>query len=158
MSSEQNPWDEFSNLFDKGELENRILGLEEILNQNQGPHTVAMINSLFREIHSLKGSAALLRLEALRDYLHLYEEALGAISRNALKISGLKNRDFLDFFLKGLDLLEQALRIGQQNNEFSWKTQTTLLDSFMHSCGKARVIATHPEHWLVLDELDEDLF
>jgi two-component system chemotaxis sensor kinase CheA len=86
-------------------IEQGVLQLEE------NPTDAGTINSIFRAFHTFKGSAGLLRLDALRDLAHDLESLLDAARRSELRI----NKPIIDLILAGGDALKQfTSEIGAQ--------------------------------------------
>jgi two-component system chemotaxis sensor kinase CheA len=78
-------------------IEQGVLLLEE------NPTEAGTINSIFRAFHTFKGSAGMLRLEALRDLAHDLESLLGAARSSELSITS----QIIDLILAGGDTLKQ---------------------------------------------------
>ncbi|NRB40779.1 MAG: Hpt domain-containing protein [Pseudomonadales bacterium] len=149
--------EEFSQHFDKVELENEFLGMEAALNQNTADKK-DIVQNIFRTIHSLKGTAAILEIPALIEFLHMYEEVLGIISKNGEQIQGIKRPEAFDFFLQGLDLLERLVTALRDNNDLILKDQKELFNFYIRMMLEARTIMENQEDYFHFVALDEDLF
>lgn len=78
------------------EIEELILALEN------DPHDERAINTYFRLLHTIKGTASCLGLEALAGYAHHYEDLITKVKNNELSV----NQAVCDVLLKGFDYLK----------------------------------------------------
>ena len=148
---------EFSQNFDKADLESEFLCMEEALNQDAGDKK-EIIQKLFRDVHSLKGTAGILEIKQITEFLHTYEDVLGIISRNSEQIGGVKKPEVFDFFLQGLDLLEKLVFAIREKADLVLKDQKELFNFYIRLMIEAKTILTHQEDYFLFRALDEDLF
>lgn len=148
---------EFSTHFDKVELENEFLGMEAALNQNTADKK-EIVQKLFRAIHSLKGTAGILEIHVLIEFLHIYEEVLGIISKNSEQIDGIRKPEAFDFFLQGLDLLEKLVTALQKDPDLVLKDQKELFNFYIRLMVEAKEMLENQDEYFQFCELDEDLF
>ncbi|MGI6036976.1 MAG: chemotaxis protein CheA [Limnochordia bacterium] len=80
-------------------LENQLLALE------RAPQDEELINGIFRLVHSLKGSAGLIGLSNLAEFLHHMEELLAKIRTRQVAVEP----EIIDTLLTGLDLAKGLL-------------------------------------------------
>lgn len=81
------------------EVEEKILLLEEDRNNND------LINSIARELHTLKGSSGCLNTNVVTKYVHKYEDIFQAIKKNNLIISD----EVLNIIFLGLDRIKELV-------------------------------------------------
>lgn len=149
--------EEFSLHFDKGLLESSLLELEGALSRNSD-EKVEVVQALFREIHSLKGSSGMLKLDPITKFLHAYEDALGVLSRGIHQISAVKKNEVFDFFLQGLDLTERLLDEFTADPECELKDQKQLFSFYVRMLVEARSIMEQGEEYFEFEALNEELF
>lgn len=154
---EKDQVEEFILHFDKMELENQFLGMENALMENTADKQ-EKVQSLFREIHSLKGTAAILKIPDLIKFLHIYEEALGVISRNIHQLVGIRRKDVFDFFFRGLDLVERLTFTLRDSPNLIIKNNKELFNFYIQTIVDAREIVANQEVYFEFAALDEDLF
>ncbi|MGL1890099.1 MAG: chemotaxis protein CheA [Spirochaetaceae bacterium] len=77
-------------------LESRIIGIEE------HPDDIAMINEIFRAIHSIKGGAGLAGFKGIQDFTHIVEDLFENIRSGVLSIE----KDLISVVLRSLDILK----------------------------------------------------
>lgn len=78
------------------EIEELILDLEE------NPGDVSTLNTYFRLLHTIKGTASCLGLFSIAKYAHAYEDLISAIKQQEVSL----NSNVINAFLKGLDQLK----------------------------------------------------
>ena len=78
------------------EIEELILALED------DPHNEKAINTYFRLLHTIKGTASCLGLESLANYAHHYEDLITKVKNNELTV----NEIVCDILLQGFDYLK----------------------------------------------------
>ena len=84
-----------------------LVGLPEQLESYRVDSTKSEpIHAVFRAIHSMKGCAAFLELDAIRDFSHALENTLGAVRDGAISLKEDLERGIVD----GFDLLDGMLR------------------------------------------------
>jgi len=95
-----------------GESQELLQNIEQgVLVLEENPADADTINSIFRAFHTLKGGAALLHLDALRELAHDLESLLDAVRRSELSI----NSQIIDLILAGGDALKHFnSEIGDQ--------------------------------------------
>lgn len=148
---------EFKGHFNKVDLENRFLAMEGALNR-QSDDKAEIVQSIFREIHSLKGTAGMLKLDPVATFLHSFEDALGVLSRNIRRIVGIIRNDVFDFFLQGLDLVERLLAEYESSPRCVLKDQKRLFSFYVRMLVDARQIVQRSEDYFEFEALDESAF
>lgn len=83
-----------------------------------------LINSLFRAIHSIKGTAGFLGLNKIVRFSHSMESVLGKIKSNEITV----NDKIIETFLKSLDYLKVMIKKGFKSEELEIKEYTDELD------------------------------
>ncbi|OIQ19643.1 MAG: hypothetical protein BM556_03925 [Bacteriovorax sp. MedPE-SWde] len=79
------------------EIEELILILEE------EPSNINALNTYFRLLHTIKGTASCVGLKTLPDFTHKYEDLVTLLKDGSLTV----NNSIIDAFLKGLDVLKE---------------------------------------------------
>lgn len=91
------------------EVRDRLESIEEVLLALRGgrrePH---LIDELFRYVHTVKGSAAVVGLTGIADFTHGYENVLGRVRDGAVTIS----TDLITLLFSGLSHIENLLQIS----------------------------------------------
>lgn len=149
--------EEFILHFDKNEIENQFLKMEEAIGQNT-PDKVDVVQSMFREIHSMKGTAAILKIDPLKNFLHIYEESLGVISRKIHQLVGIKRDDVFDFFLRGLDLVERVAFALREDPKSILKNNKELFNFYIQVIVEAKNLVKYQDDYFEFAVLDEELF
>ena len=155
MSSEK--VEEFASYFEKDSLESDLLRMEEAFKKNTDDKK-DIVQHVFREVHSLKGTAGMLKITPLLYFLHAYEDALGVLSKNVHSVESVKDEALFDFFLSGLDLVDEILRALRENEDMLIKENPHLLSKFVDALLKGDHIIKNCEGYLQMASLDEDLF
>jgi two-component system, chemotaxis family, sensor kinase CheA len=97
---------ELRNLF-KIESEEQLQRLDRgLLDLEKNPENQALLEEMFREIHSLKGGARMLLLPEMEEIAHRFESALGAAKKGALRLTS----DILDNLYFALESLRKLAR------------------------------------------------
>lgn len=149
--------EEFSGHFNKVDLENRFLNMECALSRNC-EERADIVQGIFREIHSLKGTAGLLKLDPITAFLHTFEDALGVLSNNVRRIVVVKKSELFDFFLQSLDLVERLLLEFESNPECVLKDQKHLFSFYVRMIADARQIIEKQDDYFEFAALDESAF
>jgi len=149
--------EEFVAYYDKESLERQLLEMEDAL-INNADNKVEIVQGLFRDMHSLKGSSGLLKIDVMTHLLHNLEDVLGAISNNVLNISAVKRTDIFDFFLQGFDLIEKLVQIFQQDPTFVLKNSREKFGFYIRIIVEARSIVENIDQYMEFTEMDENVF
>lgn len=149
--------DEFRSHFDKESIELQLLEMESSLTSNRKDKS-EIVHGLFRDIHSLKGTSATLKIDPLTHYLHIYEDALGVISNNVLRIRSIKRTDIMDYFLQSLDMMERMLDKFYIQPDYIMKDHREFFGFYIRMIVTARSIVASPGDYLDLEEFNEDVF
>lgn len=149
--------EEFSSHFNKVDLENQFLKMEGALAHNDDDK-IEVVQSLFRELHSLKGTAGMLKFESATVFLHTFEDALGVVSNNIRRIVAVKKNEVFDFFLQSLDLIERLINQFTSHPETVLKDEKELFSFYIRMIVEARLIMDQQDEFFDFAELDEDLF
>jgi len=90
-----------------------LVGLPDQLEAYRlNPAEPERIHAVFRAVHSIKGCAAFLDLDVIRDFSHALENTLGAVRDKTLSLNEELARSFVD----GFDLLDGMLREVAEGN------------------------------------------
>jgi two-component system chemotaxis sensor kinase CheA len=79
---------------------------DELTTFEKDPNNKELVNSIFRKVHTLKGSASFLGFQKLQTITHSAESLLDLIREGTFKI----NSDFIDVLLESFDLCIQILK------------------------------------------------
>ncbi len=74
------------------------------------PAETAPIHAVFRAIHSMKGCAAFLDLDAIRTFSHELENVLGAVRDETCSLSEELQRSFVEAFDRLSEMLQEAVQ------------------------------------------------
>lgn len=91
---------------------------EHFRNIEKGRQTTEIIDSLYRDIHTIKGSSQLFGFKQVGELAHAMESCLDPIRRDHLKIQP----ELLEVLIKGLDFVEQliqSIKVGRNDKESS---------------------------------------
>lgn len=149
--------EEFQTYFNKVALENKMLQMESALTLNEEQKS-EVIQELFREVHSLKGTSAILKIELLTSFLHIFEDMLGVISRNILRITGVKKTEIFDYLLQSLDLVERLVVTLKEEPSHVLKDNKKLFSFYIRMIVDARDVIGNPDQYFEFSDLDESLF
>ena len=90
----------------RAEVEDRLASLSTgLLTLESAPQTKKVIGSLFRDAHTVKGSARMLGLDAVVAVAHHMEDLLGALKDGRFKV----RRDIIDVLLASGDAVGRSL-------------------------------------------------
>lgn len=107
--------DEFVNSFIE-ESKELLLQLEDdLIVLEKYPSNIEIINSVFRVMHSLKGSAGMLGFKNIQDITHEFETMYVKIRDGGLSVDS----DIIDLTLKGKDLIFNILNEANPNRDYS---------------------------------------
>lgn len=87
---------------------------KEMLKLEKNPHDKDLLNSIFRSMHTLKGSAGFLNFSTIKDLSHKLESLLDKLRNEKLIVTS----SIMDLLLLGLDLLKKMLEkvVKEQND------------------------------------------
>ena len=123
------------------ESRNHIKTFDElIVNLEKDGNDPAVINELFRHMHSLKGMAATMQFDPVSNLAHLLEDLLGKIRDNQHHFSA----ETADLLLEGNDLLS-AMISSIENGDNSLMPDTSLLVSRLAAAMSGPVQADIPK-------------
>jgi len=149
--------DEFASHFDKNGLEMQLFDLENALINNLDSKS-SIVQSLFREIHSLKGTSAFLNIDQLTHFLHKFEDVIGLLSNNIQRITAVRRTEIFDYFLQSFDLLEKLLITYQKDTKFVLKDSESFFGFYIRLINEFRNIQANTDQYLVMSAIDEDRF
>lgn len=104
---------------------------DELTTYEKNPSDKELVNSIFRKVHTLKGSAGFLGYAKLQELTHAAESLLDLVRDGTYKI----NSEFIDLFLEAFDLCIEILKsIENTGNEPSRDYQKIV--NLFHVCIK----------------------
>lgn len=98
------------------EIEELILALEE------NPHDELAINTYFRLLHTIKGTASCLGLGDLAHYAHKYEDLITQVKNKNLTV----NQKIIDTLLKGYDYLNTMYECEKGRNTYPFDVEKVI--------------------------------
>ncbi|EQC47303.1 chemotaxis protein CheW [Bacteriovorax sp. Seq25_V] len=98
------------------EIEDLILVLEE------EPHNLNALNTYFRLLHTIKGTASCVGLKTLPEFAHKYEDLIGSLKNGDIQVNDL----VINTFLKGLDVLKRMYSSIANDGAFEFDIQEDL--------------------------------
>lgn len=87
---------------------------ENILKVEAEPENEELINSLFRAIHTIKGSAGSFGLSKISEFAHYLENLLGLIRDKKLTI----HSDIIDTILDATDYITELIRLSEAEEDY----------------------------------------
>jgi two-component system chemotaxis sensor kinase CheA len=100
---------------------------DEITTYEKNPNDKELLNSIFRKVHTLKGSASFLGLKKLQEITHGAETVLDFIRDDILTL----NPEMVDVFLESFDSCVELLCFIEKNGKESDKSYSTLPVKFI---------------------------
>ncbi len=111
------------------ECEEHLQTLEEgLLELEKTPNDKALIDNLFRAMHSIKGGAGLVGLNKVNDISHQLENLLEEVRQGVLN----PDEEIISILLAGTDLLRQMILEGNFNAEGLQHEMKTLSEKVMY--------------------------
>ncbi len=90
---------------------------DELTTYEKNPDDKELLNSIFRKVHTLKGSASFLGLKKLQQITHSAETLLDFIREGTIRL----NEEMIDVFLECFDCCQELLKsieeTGKENNK-----------------------------------------
>lgn len=99
---------------------------ELILNLEENPYDIDTINTYFRILHTIKGTASCLELKVIADFAHEYEGLITAIKNKEIEA----NADVCNILLKALDTLKELYNdhLNFSNNNYDITKLTSIFN------------------------------
>lgn len=104
-------------------VENELLSLEE----SAGDVDIALVNKVFRSVHSIKGAAGFLGLKVLETLAHREEEVLDRLRNNSIRPTNL----VINTLLKATDRLKDLLDSIESSNDQDVSENVRALEQLM---------------------------
>jgi two-component system chemotaxis sensor kinase CheA len=98
------------------EIEDLILVLED------DPENETALNTYFRLLHTIKGTASCVGLNVIANYVHYYEELVSDLKAKKTKV----NKAVIDVLLEGLDRVKEMYRSISEREELSFDPSVEL--------------------------------
>ena len=128
---------------------------DELTTYEKNPQDKELLNSIFRKVHTLKGSASFLGLKKLQEITHAAESVLDFIRDDVIAINAELIDVFLECFDSCLELLKSIENTTKENDKnygpLAGKL-TALLEKSSNASGKLRVEGSKVHNTL----LDQD--
>ena len=94
-----------------------------LLQLEQDPHNIEVVNSVFRAMHTLKGSGATAGFRRLVNFVHHVEEVFNRIRNRQLEATP----ELIDAALKACDCCAMLLELGDTDSDTSLPLETEVL-------------------------------
>jgi two-component system chemotaxis sensor kinase CheA len=114
---------------------------DELTTYEQNPNDKDLLNSIFRKVHTLKGSASFLGLKKLQEITHAAESVLDFIRDDVITL----NAELIDVFLECFDSCLELLKCIEQTTQENDKNYaplagklTALLEKSANASGNIR--------------------
>lgn len=123
----------------RSEVGERIASLQSgLLQLEETPENPDVMNAIFRDAHTIKGSAKMMGFEAIKELAHRMEDVLGDVKDGRLAIG----RGLADVLLQSSDQILQMLEALDRPAEISESTQMLMsaLDEARIRAGSARKV------------------
>ncbi|MCB1158806.1 MAG: Hpt domain-containing protein [Leptospiraceae bacterium] len=88
---------------------------DNVLKIEANPENKELINSLFRAIHTIKGSAGSFGLQKISEFVHYVENLIGLIRDDKIVV----NSEIIDLILDLLDYTSEILQESEAGNDFT---------------------------------------
>jgi two-component system chemotaxis sensor kinase CheA len=79
---------------------------QDLISLEKDPKNSELHNTIFRAVHTLKGTSSFLGFDQMTQLAHKYEDVLNKIRKGELMV----NSDFMDVMFEGSDLLKEILQ------------------------------------------------
>ena len=91
----------------KDESEEHLGNIDRcLLELEKRPDDASIVAELFREAHSVKGSARMLDITSIQNLAHKMEDLLGLVKEGSIQISS----EIIDILCKGVDVIQDNLK------------------------------------------------
>ena len=115
MEFQKNELDEILSIFQQESAEIIASMDEKLLILEREPENSQVAMQLFRDAHSLKGSARMLGFEKMQDVLHKIEDIIGLVKENKMKLTS----EIADFISECLDYVSGLIaKTVEQKEEY----------------------------------------
>lgn len=95
----------------RAEAEERLQTLTKgLMSLESSPGDEELIKKLFREAHTLKGSAGMMGLDAIKELAHRVEDILDSVQKKQIELTA----DVTDLLLETMDRIEELLPTGDE--------------------------------------------
>ena len=90
----------------KDESEEHLGNIDRcLLELEKRPDDASIVAELFREAHSVKGSARMLDITSIQNLAHKMEDLLGLVKEGSIQISS----EIIDILCRGVDVIQDNL-------------------------------------------------
>ena len=151
---DQKFFEEFESSFNKRDLERQIVDLERNITTNE----IIEDQSIYRQLHSLKGLAGFFRLKVLVDILHKIEDVMQIIVSYKGRITKVKDANVFNTLLRGLDLIEDVKNALYNDPMFALEDDRSLYQEYMNIIRSCNKICAHTANYFEIKELDRSRF
>ncbi len=99
---------------------------ESLLNLEKDPENQKAINEIFRSVHTIKGGAATVGFNEIKEFTHLFEDVMDMVRKKSLTIT----KDHISKFLTAKDEIEKMLSSREQGKIYTSQAEKELINFF----------------------------
>ncbi|MGC8770234.1 MAG: chemotaxis protein CheW [Brevinematia bacterium] len=99
---------------------------ESLLVLEREPDNQKAINEIFRSVHTIKGGAATVGFNEIKDFTHLFEDVMDMVRKKSLSIT----KEYISNFLEAKDEIEKMLVEREKGDIYSSDRQSKLIEFF----------------------------
>jgi two-component system chemotaxis sensor kinase CheA len=124
---------------------------ESVLRLEINPEDRELINSIFRGIHTIKGSAGSFGLDDISSFSHYFEGVLSLLRDDIIKV----NSELIDLILAGIDHLLEL--VVEYENGSSIQIDNSLMERFKAIMNKKETIKEEKESKKEIEQIEESI-
>ena len=124
---------------------------ESVLRLEVNPEDRELINSIFRGIHTIKGSAGSFGLDNISSFSHYFEGVLSLLRDEIIKVDS----ELIDLILAGIDHLLEL--VGGYENGSSIQIDNSLMERFKAIMDKKETIKEEKESKKEIEQIEESI-
>ena len=161
MQEATTQYSEFNSYFNKEDFEVLFVELEKELTSPKPQNLTerrSFLQKTFRAVHTLKGTAGMLHLHDAAKTLHILESVLQQLVECTDRIIEIKNDRIFDFFLSGLDIIDQINEAIREGVDFELKNRPDLQKKYEVFDANASQIINNIDDYLNLEKLNLEAF
>lgn len=155
MSFENNEMDDIINDFLTEASESLEQLDQKFMDLEKQPNDTALLNDIFRSIHTIKGAAGFLGFQQMVDVTHCTEDVLNKLRKGEMKVTP----GIMDTILKSVDLIKLLLNNIKERNgrEEDLKPVIALLTDIMEGRFKGEEIREAAQSAMKTGEAEEEV-
>lgn len=138
-------------LIEAGEILEKLS--EQLVDLEQRPDDIELLNAIFRGFHTVKGGAGFLQLDALVELCHVSENVFDLLRNRKLSV----NSDLMDVVLRALDAINVMFSNVKSRNPI--ESAPDSLKSALHrlvQLGNGELVGITPDHGHTIDNKKDE--